>query len=334
MNTNLPSGRIDWRTFESPALRGNALGDPHVRRLPVYLPPGYDQGAQRYPVAYVLAGYTGTGAMQLNEACWDENLQQRMDRLIAQGKVRPMILVLPDCMTRYGGSQYIDSSATGNYAASLLELVAFVDANFRTVANREHRAILGKSSGGYGATISAMRHPELFGLVADHSGDKYFELCYKPDFPKFLRACARFKDLAKILKDPAAIRPRPGDFFDFMNIAAMSACYAPNPQAPLGFDLPVDPFTGELNEEVWQRWLAHDPVYLLDRHAGALRSLRLYFLDCGTRDEFNLHYGCRIFSKRLKELKIPHRYEEFEDGHRSIGYRYDASLQALSEAMA
>ncbi|MCW8128818.1 MAG: esterase [Planctomycetota bacterium] len=326
-------GRIEWRRVESLALQHNPLGDPFARRLPVYLPPGYDAGTERYPAAYVLAGYTGTGAMQLNETCWDENLLQRMDRLIASGRVRPMMLVLPDAMTRYGGSQYINSSATGNYFDYLVELVGYVDANFRTLAGREHRAVLGKSSGGYGATMAGMRRPDLFGLVADHSGDKYFELCYKPDFPKFLRACARFKDLAKILKNPAGVRPRPGDFFDFMNIAAMASCYSPNPQAPLGFDLPVDPATGELDAAVWERWLANDPVYLLDRHGDALRSLKLYYLDCGNRDEFNLHYGCRVFTKRLRALRIPHTYEEFDDGHRSISYRYDVSLEAIGKAM-
>jgi len=326
--------RIEWRSHASRALEGNALGDPHVRRVPVYLPPGYDASNQRYPTAYVLAGYTGNGPMQLNETCWDENIQQRMDRLVACGRVPPMLLVLPDCMTRYGGSQYINSSATGNYADYLAELVAFVDASFRTQPEAARRAVLGKSSGGYGATVLGMRRPDLFGLVADHSGDKYFELCYKPDFPKFLRACARFKDPGKVLKAPAEVRPRPGDFYDFMNIAAMAACYGPNPQAPLGFDFPVDLFTGELNAAVWQRWLEHDPVCLVEQHANALRGLKLYFLDCGTRDEFNLHYGCRIYTNRLKALNIPHRYEEFDDGHRSISYRYDVSLAAIGAALA
>jgi len=322
-----------FETIASKALHDNPLGDPHIRRLPVYLPPDYDRSSARYPTVYILSGYTGTGAMLLNATAWEETIQQRMDRLIAQGKAQPMLLVLPDAFTRYGGSQYINSTATGHYADYLLEIVNLVDARFRTLADKDHRAIMGKSSGGYGALVSAMRHPGIFGLAADHSGDKYFELCYKADFPKFLQACARFKDWGKILKDPASVHPKGHEFFNLMNIAAMSACYAPNPNVPLGFELPVDSHTGELNTAVWERWLKHDPVYLLADYAEALRNLKLLFLDCGTKDEFNIHYGCRIFVKRLETLGIAHRYEEFNDGHRNIQYRYDVSLEAISRAM-
>lgn len=334
----MSESRVVFETVESRALKGNPLGDPHVRRLPVYLPPGYDVGGEHYPVVFMLAGYTGTGAMMLNEAAWEETIQQRMDRLIAAQSVRPMILALPDCFTRYGGSQYIDSSATGNYAAHLLELVAHVDARFRTRAERDFRAVAGKSSGGYGALVTAMRHPGVFGLAADHSGDKYFELAYKPDFPKFLRAAARLGGLdgiKKVLADPSKVQPRGGDFFDLMNICAMAACYAPNGTAPLGFDLPVDLHTGELNAKVWARWLAHDPVILAGdaKNLEGLRGLRLLYLDCGKRDEFNLLYGTRILHGKLEAAGVKHVYEEFDGGHRGINFRYDVSLAALGAAM-
>ncbi|MCK6471302.1 MAG: esterase [Planctomycetes bacterium] len=334
----MSESRVVFERVESLALKGNPLGDPHERRLPVYLPPGYDEGQTRYPVVFLLAGYTGTGAMMLNEAAWEETIQQRMDRLIAARAVRPMILALPDCFTRYGGSQYIDSPATGNYGAHLLELVAHVDARFHTRAERDFRAVAGKSSGGYGALVSAMRHPGVFGLAADHCGDKYFELAYKPDFPKFLRAAARLGGLdgvKQVLADPAKMQPRGGDFFDLMNICAMASCYSPNARAPLGFDLPVDLYSGELDAEVWARWLAHDPVYLADdaKNLDALRGLRLLFLDCGKRDEFNLQYGTRILHRKLEAAGVNHHHEEFDGGHRGINYRYDVSLAAISAAM-
>ncbi len=327
--------RIIIEEFHSQALEGNPLGDPAVRRVPVYLPEGYESGSERYPVVYLLAGFTGRGLMMLNDSLWEETIQQRLDRLIASGKVRPLIAVLPDASTRYGGSQYRNSGATGRYEDHILELVEYIDGQYRTLPDRNFRAVAGKSSGGYGATWLGMHHPEVFGLVADHSGDKYFELCYKPDFPVFLRYYARGGEagLRKMLADPGAVRPKSGDFFGALNVAAMAACYSPNPKAPLGFDLPFDPETGELRPAVWARWLESDPAGLVDEYAEALRSLRLLFFDCGTRDEYNLQYGARIFARRLRERGIPFVHQEFDDGHRGLNYRYDVSLALISEAM-
>lgn len=318
---------------ESKVLAGNPLGDAHVRELPVYLPPGYPQGSTRYPVIYLLAGFTSFGQAFLHRRPWEENIQQRVDRLIAQGLMRPMIVVLPDCFTRYGGSQYINSSATGHYADHLIELMDVVDTRFRTIADRLHRAIAGYSSGGFGALTMAMHRPEDFALVADHSGDKYFELCYKADFPAFLRAAARYPPLQNLLANPGQVRPRGSDFHALMNVLAMSACYSPNQEAPLGFDLPLDLETGELRQDVWQRWLAHDPVEQVQCHADALRSLQLLYFDCGNQDEFNMHYGCRILQHRLRHLGIDHRYEEYEGSHTSFLHRLDVSFGAISDAM-
>src|SRR5574341_1890012 len=163
----MSEGTVVIETITSNVLRGNSLGDPHVRRVPVYLPPGYDKSNARHPVVYVLTGFTGRGIMLLNDSAWDENIAQRMDRLIGSGAVKPMILVMPDCFTRIGGSQYINSSATGNYEDHVVkELVPFIDKKYRTVADRDHRAVMGKSSGGYGSVILAMRNSQVFGLMA------------------------------------------------------------------------------------------------------------------------------------------------------------------------
>jgi enterochelin esterase family protein len=257
-----------------------------------------------------------------------------MDRLIAQGAVRPMILVMPDCFTRLGGSQYLNSSAVGRYEDHIVkELVAFVDGKYRTIAGRDHRSVVGKSSGGYGSVILAMRHPDVFGLMASHSGDMYFEHCYKSDFIHAVRALARYGGLDKFWDSFRTIHPRDGDFNAAVNVIAMAACYSPNPAAAHGFDLPFDLETGELREDVWKRWLEWDPVYLVDKHLDALRSLRLIYLDAGLRDEFNLQYGARIFARRLKERGVKFVHEEFDDGHMNVQYRYDRSLKAISDAM-
>jgi enterochelin esterase-like enzyme len=335
------SSRINIESITSDVLRDNPLGDPYTRQVPVYLPPGYDDNDTNYPLVYLLTGFTGRGTLLLNDAVFDENIQERMDRLIASNQVQSMIIVMPDCFTRYGGSQYLNSSATGRYEDHLIhELIPFIEQRYRTRNEASFRAIAGKSSGGYGALVHAMRHPDVFGAVACHSGDMYFDYCYKPDFIKFLNATERLslqsaEALAEFLVSfSPKMHPKPANFFDVIHIAAMSACYSSNPSAPCGFDLPFDQTTGELRPDIWQRWLDQDPISMLEaaEHVEALRQMKLIYLDCGNRDEYALHYGARIFSQRLSQLSISHRYEEFDGGHRNIQFRYDISLRAISQA--
>jgi enterochelin esterase family protein len=323
-------------TIASEVLRDNPLGDPPERRVPVYLPPNYHATDARHPVVYFLAGFSNGGIYLLGESLWAETLPQRVDRLVRCGEIRPLIVVMPDCTTRLGGSQYINSAATGRYEDHLVhELVPAIDARYRTVADRDRRALMGKSSGGYGATVLAMRHPDVFGLAVDHSGDKYFELCYRADIPAAVAALARYDhSAARFLEGfPQAPPERGRHWFTLVNLLAMASCYSPNPAVPTGFDLPFDGYSAELRADVWTRWLAHDPVELAAAHAAALRSLRLYFLDCGRWDEHHLQYGARIYAQRLRALGVAHTYEEFEGGHLHVAHRYDVSLRALSAAL-
>jgi enterochelin esterase family protein len=328
-------GRVELMRIESEALKGNAAGDVHVRTVPVYLPPSYDDRPSRsFPTAYVLTGFTGRGRMLLNDNLWNPPLDARMDALVAAG-CGEMILVMPDCATRYGGSQYLDSSATGLYETHLVtELVPLVDRRYRTIAAREHRAILGKSSGGYGALVQAMRHPEVFGALACHSGDMYFEYCYRGDVPKF---CARVQNAGGLrawFEGFEAARQKKQEDLVALNILGMAAAYSPNPSvAPFGIDLPCDLESGAFRADVWERWLELDPVRMLERHADALRSMKLLFLDCGIRDEWHLQLGLRLFAGRLEALGIEHERQEFDDGHMNVQYRYDVSLPKIAAAI-
>ena len=328
-------GRVVVERFESAVLRGNPSGDPHARRLPIYLPPSYDeQPERRYPVVFVLTGFTGRGPMLLNDNPWSPGLDLRMDRLIEEG-CGEMILVMPDCFTRFGGSQYLNSSATGRYEDHVVtELVPHVDRGYRTLAGRDHRGIAGKSSGGYGTLMLAMRHPDVFGAAACHSGDLYFDYCYRGDVPRF---CSLIQEAGGVAawfaKFEKAVQKGKDEMF-VLNILAMAASYSPNPGTPpFGIDLPCDLVTGEFREDVWKRWLELDPLRLIDRHADALRSLRLLYFDCGTRDEWHLHHGARLFHRRLESLGIAHQHEEFDDGHMNVSYRYDVSLPRLARAL-
>lgn len=319
--------------YESEILKGNPLGDKYIRDLYVYLPPGYEDGGE-FPVVYCLTGFTGRGKMLLNDNSFAPNLAERMDKLIGEGKIKPMIVAMPDCFTFYGGSQYINSSATGNYEDYLTgEIVPFVDENFRTVADKNSRAVMGKSSGGYGAMIMAMRHADIFGLACSTSGDCYFDLCYLPDFPKAFRAIrGKPQKLMEKFWDEEARKAK--DDFAGLNIIGMSACYSPNADSESGFDLPFDVQTGEIRGDVWARWREHDPAFLVEKYADNLKSLKLFYLDAGTRDEFALDLGARILSRRLNEFDVPHIHEEFDDGHFHISYRYNRSLELISQNLA
>jgi len=274
--------------------------------------------------------------MLLNDSPWAPGIGDRMDGLIASGRVKPMILAMPDCFTHLGGSQYINSPALGRYEDHVIEeLVPLVDSKVRTLPGPEHRGVMGKSSGGYGSLVLGMRHPDAFGAVACHSGDVYFEMCYKRDFGPAIRAIRKAGGVGAWMKRFFAVPRKRTEDFPALDTLAMAAAYSPNVGAPPAFcDLPFDLETGEMDENVWKRWLAHDPAYLVDRYAENLKKLALLFLDCGTEDEFYLELGARMLVKRLKALGVAHEYEEFDDGHMNIIYRYDVSLSKLSRALA
>lgn len=285
----------------------------------------------------LLSGFTGTGESQLNRNPWTETVPERADRLVRAGTMAEAIIVMPDGFTRYGGSQYLNSSATGRYEDHLVrEVVPWIDRRYRTIPRPEARAIAGKSSGGYGALVQAMRHPDVWALVACHSGDMYFPYCYLPDFPKCLDVLARHGGtVERFLRAwQRMLRKADGALFPAINTIAMASCYSPNRRARLGFDLPFDLRTGEIMPAVWRRWLAWDPVQMVARYRRNLRRLRLVYLDCGTRDEYHLQYGARMVAGRLRRLGVRLVHEEFPDGHGNVQYRYDRSFALLSRALA
>lgn len=320
--------------FESQVLKGNPLGDPHMREIPVYLPPSYEgDRSRRYAVIYWLHGFTGIGLSSINRSLWAPTLPELMDRVIADGAPEA-VLVMPDGSTRYGGSQYVNSPATGQYEDHIVrELVPYIDATYRTKASPSHRGTVGKSSGGYGALVLAMRNPDVFGAVASHSGDMYFESCYKPFFWKALNAINKHSDLRGFLKAFDAMPKKEREVTEALTIlVAMAMAYSGNSDGT--YELPVDVKTGEMRDAIWSKWLEWDPVYMAERHAEALRKMKLVYIECGRKDEWNLHYGARVLSGRLKALSIKHEHQEFDDDHMNIQYRYVESLRRLAQVLA
>jgi len=328
------NGKLVIETVGSLALKGNPLGDPRLREIPVYLPPAYlKDPTKRFPVIYYLVGFTGTSQKAVFSDPWRENIVERFDRLVSTGKVRDAVLVIPDCFTRFGGSQYVNSAGTGNYEDHIVkELVGYIDAKYRTLGTTAGRAVMGKSSGGFGAMSLAMRHPDVFAHAVSHSGDMFFELCYGVEFARCATALGEFDGrFLKFLTRFASARNKNKFPHELINMAGMASCYSPNRRSDLGFDIPFNERTGETDAKVFKKWLEFDPVRLAPKRTAALKKLTTLFFDCGTRDEFNLHLGARKFSDTLKKLGVKHVHEEHEFGHFDMADRYDVGFARLTE---
>jgi len=332
-----PRGRLVEITVESQALAGNMLGDPTNRTVAVYLPEGYEQSTEDYPLMVDLVGFTGSGLAHLGWRPFGESLPQRVDRLVAEGRMGPVVVAFPDCFTSLGGNQYIDSVAMGLWERFLIdEMLPRIEQEFRIRPGRDHRAVFGKSSGGYGAIVHGLRRADTWAGVACHSGDMDFDLCYRPDFPKTIRAVAEKGGVEGWLDWFFAEKKADSDPLHVIMMLAMAASYDPDPAAHRGIALPVDPETAELDDVRWARWLEHDPVHMIEKaeFQENLRSLRGLYVDCGSKDQYQLVHGARRFIRRLQALGIDHRYEEFDDDHSSVDYRMDESLPYLFAAIS
>jgi len=331
-----PKGRFERLTVTSRVLEGNPLGDPHERPLWVYLPPGVgDDPVRRYPSIYLIQGFTGQVDMWWNRSALRPNVPELVDELFAGGTVPPAVVVFVDCWTSLGGSQFLNSPGTGRYLDYLCdEVVAFVDERYPTLAGRDHRGITGKSSGGYGAMVAPMLRPDVFGALASHAGDALFEHCYLVELARVARALRDEYDgsyerfFADFRSRPAFSKDSDDGLFETW---ALAACYSAEPDGTV--TLPFDPATGRLRDEVWQRWLALDPVRMAAGHAEALRSLRGVYLDAGRRDEYWLDLGATAFSAELDALGVEHVFELFDDTHSGIEYRYPKALAFLAERL-
>jgi hypothetical protein len=333
------AGRLDEHEFKSDVLKDNPLGDPHVRPLWVYVPPGYDdEPERRYPSIYLIQGLTGQLDMWRNRMAYRKNPPELMDELFAGGDAPPpAILVWVDAWTSLGGSQFIDSPGTGRYHTYICdELVPWVDANYRTLAEPAHRGIAGKSSGGYGAMVTPMLRPDLFGGLATHAGDALFEVCYQPDFRTSVRALRNHYDgsFDRFWED---FRSRPPlskkTDYPLLNDWCMAACYSTDEDGTV--QLPYDPATGRLRPEIWERWLAWDPVRMVARHADALRGLRAIYIDAGSWDEPHLDLGAEAFRRELEAIGVTDVFFElFDAGHGGIEYRYPLSVRYLAERLS
>jgi S-formylglutathione hydrolase FrmB len=309
-----------------------------VRPLWVYLPPGYDEDAdRRYPSLYVIQGLTGQIDMWRNRSAFRRNFPELVDAMFAAGESPPAILVWIDAWTSYGGSQYLDSPGTGKYHTYLCEeIVPFVDERYRTVADPEGRGIMGKSSGGYGAMVTPMLRPDLFGGFATHAGDALFEVCYQADFRQSVRALRdHYGGSFERFWEDFRSRPPFSKKADhvLLNDWCMAACYSTDEDGTV--HVPYDTATGELIPEVWERWLEWDPVRMVPRYAEALRSMKAIYIDAGDKDDAYLDLGAEAFRQALDEIGVTDYFFELFDGtHMNIEYRYPLAAKYLAERLS
>jgi hypothetical protein len=334
------AGRIEDGIVHSELLRDNPLGDPHDRPVYVYLPPGYDDSDRRYPVVYVIQGYTGHVGMWFNRTPFRRPFPELADDVFRDGDTPPAIVVYVDAWTAYGGSQFLDSPATGRYHSYLCdEVVPWVDARYRTLADRAHRAIMGKSSGGYGAMITPMLRPDLFAALATHAGDALFEVCYPDSFPLIARTLRDEYDgdYANFLAGRAGRVHGTKDSDDgLIEIYGYAAAYSGNADASVS--LPFDD-TGAIITDVWARWLSRDPVRMAaePEYAEALRSLTGVWIDSGRSDDYYLDLGATAFRRAIDKAGVADDrvyFELFDGRHGGIEYRYPLSLAWLCARIA
>lgn len=327
------AGTVVKLDHDSQLLRNNLLDEPSSLQHDVYLPAGYtDNTDSHYPVVFCLAAYTNAGPGQVAWRNHGETLPQRLDRLIEQEQMGPLIAVFPNAYNALGGNQYVNSTTTGPWADVLRdELVPLVDRQFRTTGRH---GVFGKSSGGFGALHLAINQPDTWQAAASHAGDAGFERVYLPDFPKACLVLERYDyDLERFVKQ--FWRRKKADYNEFhaLMVLCLAASYDPQPDQPLGLRLPFTAGTCELVEDAWQTWLAFDPVRQGREHLQALNQLDGLWLDVGSYDQYHIQFGTRQLHRRLEELGVRHHFEEFEGNHSGIDWRLDESLPFLYRSL-
>ncbi len=330
-----PQGEVVRFRHQSEVLKDNIWSDPAERDFHVYLPHDYSESGDPYVALWDFAAFTNAGPGHLNWRNQGENLPQRLDRLIGNGEMPPVVVPMPDCYSSLGGNQYVNSTSVGRYADYVVEeLVPFLSRHVNVRNDQNGRGVFGKSSGGYGALVHAMYYPDTWGGLASHAGDIGFEWVYRPEFPRAASVLSALGgDPYRFLKTFWRKKsPGSPDYSTLMTLA-MAASYDPGDSPETAIQLPFDLHTCELDDARWSQWLSHDPLNLLESHVVQLNSLKMLYIDVGSRDQYNIQYGTRAFIRRLEKLGIEHHFEEFDGTHSGMDWRLDISLPKLAKAL-
>jgi S-formylglutathione hydrolase FrmB len=310
-------GRLVRERVHGPSLEKTVTGESPDRAVIVYLPPSYDAApTKRYPVVYLLHGITDTPEVWVKpwtkrDDSWG-TVQGVMDGGIAERLFGEMIVVMPDELTKWGGSFYANSPVTGNWEDfTAKDLVGYIDAKYRTLARASSRGVAGHSMGGYGAITLGMKHPDVYSVVyamnpavLGWGRDLTVE---NPAFEKVLG----LKTAEEALN--AGLYP--------LAIIVVGQAFSPNPGRPPFFvDFPFAAVDGKLRpaEPAFSRWEANFPVNMVGRYGANLSRLRGLKFDSGYEDEFtHIPPTARAFSAALTARGIGHVFEEYNGDHRN-----------------
>ncbi|NVJ45509.1 MAG: alpha/beta fold hydrolase [Cytophagia bacterium] len=290
----------------------NDFNENPTRAVSVYLPPGYDDSSQKYPVVYFLHGFMG------NHVIFPQ-MKEVLDYAIESKKIKPFIFVISDQYTTYKGSFYSNSGVFGNWEDfTAYDLVNYVDENYRTIADKESRGITGHSMGGYGALKIAMHHPDIFSSVyALSPGALTIVAEYGPNSTTY-RELARVKTVEELSKT----------YFPKV-IVAFAKSWSPNPdKAPFYCDIPFTVENGEMvaHPDVLEKWYQNMPVHMIDDNLENLKKLNAIKLDWGRNSGERFTRQCKMFSQRLENVGIEHFAEEYIGTHTSGIYTIDGRI--------
>lgn len=314
----VPQMAVKSDQITSAALAGNLFGDPATRPFNVLLPPSYDASETRYPVVYVLHWFTG------DESTLVWKFKAEMDKLLAAGDVEEMILVFPNANNRLGGSMYLSSPTIGDYETYIAqELVGYVDANYRTLAQPASRGITGCSMGGDGAIHLALKYPAVFSVAASDSATY--------DWSQDPTLAVAVADLRTEPADLDAIGNNPASWHPMVWYANAAAAAANPDNPPFYFDLPftVVDGKGQVVQEVIDRIVATDPVHDLERYRQGADRLRAVMLYHGELDALAPIELARAFGERLAAADVDYELVEVMEAHCELDYA--PILQFMSE---
>lgn len=297
---------VEHIKVHSRAIEGNLGGESADRDVVVLLPPSYKASPKRrYPVVYALHGYS-IGAEQ-----WTHEIRvpQTVEGAFAKG-AREMIVVLPDSKTAYGGSMYSSSMTTGDFETFIArDLVAYIDAHYRTVPDRRSRGLAGHSMGGYGVARIGMKHPDVFGALYLMSPGLNIHPSDVPD--------AKSRAALEAVRKPSDAADLP---FLLKAQLAVAAAWSPNPtNPPLYLDLPNK--AGAVQPDVLAKWDANTPLAFVDQYVGALKQYRAIAMDVGDQD--TLKGVTQQFHEALDRYHIPNSFELYSGTHTSnVAFRF------------
>lgn len=287
------AARTEKITVHSPAIAGNLEGNSPDRTVYVILPPSYDRAKQRrFPVIYFLHGFNSTADTYMGRIPFDDDLK-------AAGKgPQEAIVVVPDSMTKWGGSMYSSSPTIGDFENFITrDLIGWVDGHYRTLARRESRGLVGHSMGGYGTLRLGMKYPELFGALYAMNP------CCQIPRPAAL-ADPKFENVS--VEEALKL-----DWMSRGNFAVASA-WSPNPQRPPFFS-DLGTRDGKPDDFVLAQWAANSPAAMAAQYVPALKGMAGIAIDTGDTDF--VRPDDELIHAQLTKLGVPHDYELYVGDH-------------------